>query len=184
MRWCTGMNFYKHDLLDLIAALAVSAGSDRREFDPLLRPAPGQFHPPAVETDMWEVFLLVLETNGDLCQVIPGSMDPFRGGPADLLIPAPENRSRHWTLNLELKQEIRMNMLLPGFAKLMPDQLDYVKSGLNRYERGEPLGSLYRFCLPYIGENDSRKEYRKRMENLIRTIRSACRIRPEPPAET
>ena len=135
--------------------------------DPFLYPAPGQFHSLAVETDMWEAFVLVLETDGDTCQVTPGSMDPSKGGSSDILIPSPGNNKQYWTLNLELKQELHVDALLPGFASLTPSLLNYVKYGLNKFELGEPLGKNFRFCLPYIGENDSRMVYRDKLRQMI-----------------
>lgn len=136
--------------------------------DILLHPAPGQFHPLAVETDMWEAFVLVLERNHDICQVIPGSMDPLKGGPSDILIPAPDTYGQYWTLTLGLKQELHADAMLPGFASLTPGLLNYVKYGLDRFEHGEPLGDKFRFCLPYIGKNDSRRAYQDALEQIVR----------------
>ena len=88
------MNPHTFDKNDLLAFIEASRKSVAPESDPLLYPAPGQFHPLAVETDMWEVFVLVLERIGDICQVIPGSMAPLKGGPSDILIPAPETHGQ------------------------------------------------------------------------------------------
>ena len=144
------------------------------EPDPLLHPAPGQFHSLAVESDMWEVFVLVLERNGDICQVLPGSMDPLKGGPSDILIPAPAPPGQYWTLNLGLKQELHTDSLLPGFTSLTPGLLNYVKFGLNKFENGEPLGKDFRFGLPYVGKNDSRRTYRDALEQIVR--KAVCHL--------
>lgn len=152
----------------MLAFVEASRKSVAPESDQLLHPAPGQFHPLAAETDMWEAYVLVLERNGDVCQVIPGSMNPLKGGPSDILIPAPENPSQYWTLNLGLKQELHVDALLPGFASLMPGLLNYVKYGLNKFELGEPLGDKFRFCLPYIGKSDSRRVYRDELADLVK----------------
>ena len=152
----------------LLAAINASRNSTSPESDSLLHPAPGQFHPLAVETDMWEAFVLVLERNGDICHVIPGSMDPLKGGPSDILIPVPETIGQYWTLNLGLKQELPADAMLPGFANLTPPLLNYVKYGLNKFELGEPLGDKFRFCLPYIGKNDSRRAYRDELAALVK----------------
>jgi hypothetical protein len=169
------MNDYDYDRDDLLAAIEASGKSGTPDSDPLLHPAPGQFHPLAVETDMWEAFVLVLETDGDTCQVIPGSMDPIKGGPSDILIPAPGDSGRFWTLDLGLKQEIRTEALRPGFAKLSPGLFDYVKSGLNKYGNGETLGDRYRFCLPYIGESDSRRKHRNELADLVKKAGNAAK---------
>ena len=144
------------------------------EPDPLLHPAPGQFHSLAVESDMWEVFVLVLERSGDICQVLPGSMDPLKGGSSDILIPAPAPPGQYWTLNLELKQELHTDSLLPGFTRLTPGLLNYVKFGLNKFENGEPLGKDFRFGLPYVGKNDSRRTYRDALEQIVR--KAVCHL--------
>ena len=162
------MNKQDFDKNTLLAAINASCNSTSPESDPLLHPAPGQFHPLAAETDMWEAFVLVLERNGDICQVIPGSMDPLKGGPSDILIPAPEVPGQYWTLNLGLKQELHADAILPGFASLTPGMLNYVKYGLNKFELGEPLGNKFRFCLPYIGKSDSRRAYRDELAALVK----------------
>jgi len=168
------MNKHAFDRNDLIALMEASRKTVSSDSDPLLHPAPGQFHPLALETDMWEAFVLVLERNGDICQVIPGSMDPLKGGPSDILVPAPGNHDQYWTLNLGLKQELPAGAMLPGFASLTPGLLNYVKYGLNKFELGEPLGDKFRFCLPYIGKSDSRRMYRDELAALMEKANSLC----------
>ena len=161
------MNNFKKVIQDNLSAHKSVSENETPESDPLLHPTPGQFHPLAVKTDMWEVFVLILERDGDICQVIPGSMDPRKGGPSDILIPAPGNRGQYWTLNLGLKQNLHANAMLPGFASLTTGLLNYVKYGLNKFELGEPLGDRFRFCLPYIGKSDSRRTYRDNLKQLL-----------------
>ena len=164
------MNIFKKVIRDYLSTNQSVCEKGAPESDPLLHPAPGQFHPLAVETEMWDVFALVLERIGDSCQIIPGSMDPLKGGPSDILIPAPGNHDQYWTLNLGLKQELHADAMLPGFASLTPGLLNYVKYGLNKFELGEPLGDKFRFCLPYIGKNDSRRMYRDNLKQILASI--------------
>lgn len=164
------------DTSELFAALDAYRVSDAPESGPFSEPAPGQFHSLAVDSDMWEAFVLVLETSGSSCRVISGSMDACKGGPDDILIPAPAPGDvPFWTLNLDSEQDLMRDALLAGFARLAPGMLDYVKDGLRKFRNGEPLGNRYRFCLPYIGEDDSRIAYRDELASLVKTAQDSAR---------
>lgn len=131
-----------------------------------ISPEPGQLHSLAVETDMWEEFVLVLKKNGDTCQVIPGSMNALKGGPDDILIPDPDSDAL-WMLSLPLVTELPTDVLLPAFAKIPAKMLDYIRKGVEKAGKHEPLDRSYKFCLPYIGTGDSRIDYHKRLSELL-----------------
>ncbi|MBP5585868.1 MAG: hypothetical protein J6Y92_05900 [Lentisphaeria bacterium] len=132
-----------------------------------ISPEPGQLHSLAVETDMWEEFVLVLEKNDDTCQVIPGSMNAMKGGPDDILIPDPDSDAL-WMLSLPLVTELPTDALLPAFAKIPAGMLEYIRKGVEKAGKHEPLDGSYRFCLPYIGTGDSRIDYHERLSDLLR----------------
>lgn len=123
-------------------------------------PAPGQFHPLAVDSSPWNEFVLVLEKKGNTCTVIPGNMDASLGGPDDILIPGTGSEP-YWMLGISSAYDLPEDALLPAFAKTTAGVLNYVKTGMEKCRKNEPFGSNYRFCLPYIGSKDSRITYHK-----------------------
>ena len=134
-------------------------------------PAPGQFHSLAAETDDWESFVLVLKIQKEgmypECIVVPGSMDVRKGGPDDLLIKHPDYREC-WFLDFSQVRSIRADALLPGFAVLSDEELSRIKHELMLYRREEESGT-YRYGLPFIGENDSRRRYHADLGTLMET---------------
>lgn len=130
-------------------------------------PAPGQFHALAVESSPWNEFVLVLEKKGNICKVIPGNMDAALGGPNDILIPG-IGPDPYWMLGISAVYELPDEALLPAFAKASAGVLNYVKKGLEKNRQKESFDSNYRFCLPYIGSNDSRIAYHRGQAKRIK----------------
>ena len=130
-------------------------------------PASGQFHALAVESSPWNEFVLVLEKKGNTCTVIPGNMDATLGGPDDILIPGIGSEP-YWMINISTVYELPDEALLPAFAKASTGVLNYVKKGLEKSRRNESFDSNYRFCLPYLGSNDSRIAYHKGQAKRIK----------------
>lgn len=114
-----------------------------------------------------EFFALVMEMTGDKCKVIPGSLDAYSAGTNDVILPR-SAMGGYVALSLDMEQEIPVEALGIGFARLDKPTFDRAQESLMRFHGGgmklaEPLQSAF----PYVGDHDSRLAARRQLKNAV-----------------
>lgn len=114
-----------------------------------------------------EFFALVMEKTGDKCKVVPGTLDAYSAGTNDVILPR-STMGGYVALSLDMEQEIPVEALGIGFARLDKPTFDRAQESLMRFHGGgmklaEPLQSAF----PYISDHDSRIAARHQLKNAV-----------------
>lgn len=114
-----------------------------------------------------EFFALVMEKTGDKCKVVPGTIDAYSAGTNDVILPR-SAMGGYVALSLDMEQEIPVEALGNGFARLDKPTFDRAQESLMRFRGGgmklaEPLQSAF----PYISDHDSRIVARHQLKKAV-----------------
>ena len=114
-----------------------------------------------------EFFALVMETTGDKCKVIPGTLDAYSAGTNDVILPR-SAMGGHVALSLDMEQEIPVEALGIGFARLDKPTFDRAQESLMRFRGGGmKLAEPLQLAFPYIGAHDSRIVAWRQLKNAV-----------------
>jgi len=131
----------------------------------LKKPAKAQAH--FIETlEEDKFFVLVVDSDGDVCQVIPGCFDPLEAGPDDIFLPE-DVLGEPVMLSIGCLCTIPRSMIGDGFATLYKDPYNKIIEAMIKYDEGDSDIGFDR-GYKYLSKYDSRLKTRRRMlEGLI-----------------
>ena len=114
-----------------------------------------------------EFFYLIMNSDGNDCKIIPGSLDGIMAGPKDIVLPKSE-MGEFIFLSLDLAAELPKASIGKGFAALDGNTFKRVRASLNTFETGKN-GDIpsFAFSLPYAGKHDSRIAYHADLKAVL-----------------
>ena len=151
----------------------------RREFKSqqglsLTAPEKGQLHWLKDRRSGADIFALVINVDGDLCDVIPGSKEAMRAGPGDIVLP--DNVMGDLVmLLLDSQLTVPIDALGIGFAKLDVDVFNDVIESLALFVEGNLDKIHFERGFPYLNEKDERIDYHGKILDEFITLQSGER---------
>ena len=127
----------------------------------------GQLHRCKNSEEHPEFFYLILDTDGDNCKIIPGSLDGIMAGPDDIVLPK-SVLGDFIFLSLDLVAKLPKDSIGNGFAVLDDKTFERIRVSLNTFETGNK-GDIpsFAFSLPYAGKYDSRIAYHADLKSVL-----------------
>ena len=127
----------------------------------------GQLHRCKNSEEHPEFFYLILDSDGNDCKIIPGSLDGIMAGPEDIVLPK-SVMGDFIFLSLDLAAELPKDSIGKGFAVLDENTFKRVRASLNTFETGKD-GNIpsFAFSLPYAGKYDSRIAYHADLKAVL-----------------
>lgn len=146
----------------------------------LLCPKTGQLHWLKLREPGSVIFALVLNVNGDLCDVIPGSKDAMQAGPDDIILPR-NVMGDFVMLSPGGYVTIPVDSLGIGFARLDSDVFDKVIEAIALSTEGKLENCGFETGFPYLNDNDERLSYRRKMFDCFITAQNGNWIKGKEP---
>lgn len=128
----------------------------------LSTPDKGQLHWLSSHNDEFRVFALVLNVDGMICDVIPGSMDALQAGPDDIVLPR-NIMGNFVMLSPENIVTIPIESLGIGFARLDSSVFNDIVEYSACLAEGKECEIAFSKGFPYLDEEDDRIEYHQKM---------------------
>lgn len=142
----------------------------------LLCPKIGQLHWLKLREPGSVIFALVLNVNGDLCDVIPGSKDAMQAGPDDIILPR-NVMGDFVMLSPGGYVTIPVDSLGVGFARLDSDVFDKVIEAIALSIEGRLENCGFETGFPYLNDSDARIDFHKKMINqFMEAQKQVCGI--------